>query len=334
MIDHRVPLGTTEEPILSLEDVKVDFEVRTGIFKFSLIQAVRGIDLQIYRGETVAVVGESGSGKTTLGRIAMGQVQPTNGRVLFEGQDVSLFRGRERKAFMRRAQTIFQDPFATLDPYMTLYESLEEPLEIHGIGNSKERQDRIYQALREVRLNPAQDLASSYPHMISGGQRQRTGIARALILQPEFIFADEPVSMVDASSRAEILHVLRSLQDARKVAMLYVTHDIATARHRAQRIAVLYLGRIVEIGPADRVVDNPLHPYTQALIEAVPEPDPANRLTPRSALPGEPPNPIEVPSGCAFHPRCRQVLAGVCESQDVQLQEFEPDHWVACHLYS
>lgn len=334
MAENNKLSGTTHNPLLSLEDLRVDFEVRTGIIKFAQVQAVRGINLQIFRGETVAAVGESGSGKTTLGRTAMGQVRPAAGRVLFEGQDLSLLKGKERKAFLRRAQTIFQDPFATLDPYMTLYEALEEPLEIHSIGDTRERKDRIYQALSDVRLNPAKELASSYPHMISGGQRQRLGIARALILQPDFIFADEPVSMVDASSRAEILHLLRSLQNARDVAMLYITHDIATARHSAQRIAVMYLGRIVEIGPADRVVDNPLHPYTQALIEAVPEPDPANRLSPRPALSGEPPSPIDVPAGCAFHPRCSQVLAGTCQMHDVQLEEREPDHWVACHLYA
>ncbi len=328
------PPDATEPPLLSIEDVHVGFEVRTGFLRFSQVQAVRGINLQIQRGETVAAVGESGSGKTTLGRTAMGQVPPTSGRVLFEGQDLSLLKGRERKSFMRRAQTIFQDPFATLDPYMTLYESLEEPLEIHNIGNSRERQDRIYQALSDVRLNPARVLAGSYPHTISGGQRQRLGIARALILQPDLIFADEPVSMVDASSRAEILYLLKKLQAERGVAMLYITHDIATARHSAQRIAVMYLGRIVEMGPADRVVDNPLHPYTQALIEAVPEPDPANRLAPRRTLRGEPPNPINVPSGCAFHPRCPLLLEGTCQQQDVQLEEREPNHWVACHLFT
>ncbi len=321
-------------PLLVIEDVHVGFEVRSGFVKFAQVQAVRGITLQIRRGETVAAVGESGSGKTTLGRAAMGQVRPTAGRVLFDGQDLARLKGKKRKAFMRRAQTIFQDPFATLDPYMTLYEALAEPLEIHKVGHASERRDRIYQALRAVRLNPAAELADSYPHMISGGQRQRLGIARALILQPDFLFADEPVSMVDASSRAEILFLLRQLQRERDVAMLYVTHDIATARHSAQRIAVMYLGRIVEIGPADRVVDNPLHPYTQALIAAVPEPDPANRLAPRPTLPGEPPNPIKTPSGCAFHPRCSQMMPDACPLHDVRLEEREPDHWVACHLYT
>lgn len=321
-------------PLVELQELRVGFEVRTGLLRFSQVQAVRGVTLNIRRGETVAVVGESGSGKTTLGRAAMGQVRPTAGRALFDGRDLSDLKGRERRAFRRRAQTISQDPFATLDPYMTLYEALEEPLEIHRIGDSSERRERIFQALSDVRLNPASELARSYPHMISGGQRQRLGIARALILEPEFIFADEPVSMVDASSKAEILFLLSRLQSERNVAMLYITHDIATARHTAQSLVVMYLGRIVESGPAHRVVENPLHPYTQALIAAVPEPDPSNRLAPRPALPGEPPSPIEVPGGCAFHPRCEQAIAGICSVHDVMLEEQESGHRVACHLYA
>lgn len=320
--------------LLDLQDVHVSFEVRTGFLRFSPVAAVRGISLRIRRGETVAVVGESGSGKTTLGRVTIGQARPTAGRVLFEGQDLSRLRGQARKRFQRRAQAIFQDPFASVDPYMTLSETLSEPLEIHGIGTRAERRERIGQALEEVRLTPAAEMAAAYPHMISGGQRQRLGIARALILRPDYVFADEPVSMVDASSRAEILYLLRALQDRYGVTVLYITHDIATARHTAQRIAVMYLGRIVESGPAAKVVENPLHPYAQALIAAVPEPDPANRHTHRATLRGEPPNPISTPSGCAFHPRCEVAIAGLCRHRDVQLQEIEPDHWVACHLYA
>ncbi len=320
-------------PLLELQDVHVQFEVRTGLLRFRQVKAVRGVSLRLHRGETVAVVGESGSGKTTLGRVTIGQARPTSGRILFDGQDLARLKGRERKQFQRRAQAIFQDPFSSLDPYMTLYESLSEPLEIHNIDTPQTRQDRIYQALEDVRLTPVREMAAAYPHMISGGQRQRLGIARALIMQPEFLFADEPVSMVDASSRAEILYLLRELQEKHKVAILYITHDIATAVHSAQRIVVMYLGRVVEVGPARRVVENPLHPYAQALIAAVPEPDPTNRLAHRSTLEGEPPNPIDIPAGCAFHPRCPAVLAGTCSQQDVYLQEVEPDHWVACHLY-
>lgn len=320
-------------PLLDLQDVHVHFEVRTGLLRFRRVEAVRGVSLQLRRGETVAIVGESGSGKTTLGRVTIGQARPTTGRVLFDGQDLAQLKGKARKQFQRRAQAIFQDPFSSLDPYMTLYESLSEPLEIHNIDTPKTRPERIYQALQDVRLTPVREMAAAYPHMISGGQRQRLGIARALIMQPEFLFADEPVSMVDASSRAEILYLLRELQEQHGVAILYITHDIATAVHSAQRIVVMYLGRVVEVGPARRVVENPLHPYAQALIAAVPEPNPANRLAHRPTLEGEPPNPIDVPSGCAFHPRCPAVLAGICREQDVPLQEMEPEHWVACHLY-
>lgn len=326
--------ASSDSVLLDVQEVRMDFEVRTGLWRFAQVQALRGVALQVHRGETVAVVGESGSGKTTLGRVTIGQARPTQGRVLFAGQDLAPLKGKRRKQFQRRAQAIFQDPFASLDPYMTLFETLSEPLEIHRIGSAAERKERIYQALEDVRLEPAPEMATSYPHMISGGQRQRLGIARALMLRPDYIFADEPVSMVDASSRAEILYLMRRLQEQYQVAILYITHDIATARHSAERIAVMYLGRIVEIGPADRVVDNPLHPYAQSLIAAVPEPDPANRLGPRPVLPGEPPNPMDVPSGCAFHPRCDKALAGLCRQQDVQLEELEPGHWVACHLYT
>ncbi len=236
-------------PLLDLQDVHVHFEVRAGLLRFRRVEAVRGVSLQLRHGETVAVVGESGSGKTTLGRVTIGQARPTAGRVLFDGQDLARLRGKERKQFQRRAQAIFQDPFSSLDPYMTLYESLSEPLEIHRIDTPRLRQERIYQALQDVRLTPVREMAAAYPHMISGGQRQRLGIARALIMQPEFLFADEPVSMVDASSRAEILYLLRELQDQHQVAILYITHDIATAVHSAQRIVVMYLGRVVEVGP-------------------------------------------------------------------------------------
>lgn len=320
-------------PLLELRDVHVRFEVRTGLLRFAQVQAVRGVSLALHAGETIAVVGESGSGKTTLGRVTIGQEKPAAGLARFDGQNVARLRGRARKGFQRRAQAIFQDPFASLDPHMTLYESLSEPLEIHGIGDGPERRERIHQALRDVRLTPVSEMAAAYPHMISGGQRQRLGIARALMLRPDYLFADEPVSMVDASSRAEILHLLRTLQGQYEVAMLYITHDIATARHTAQRIVVMYLGRIVEAGPAATVVSNPLHPYSQALIAAVPESDPDNRLRPRPVLRGDPPNPTAVPPGCAFHPRCPSALTGICASQDTDLEEIEPDHWVACHLY-
>lgn len=322
-----------QAPLLALREVAVDFSIRKGIFGTQTVRAVDGVTFTLGRGEVLALVGESGSGKTTLGRASLGLIQPSRGEVTFAGAPIAGLTGAARTAFRRRAQAIFQDPFATIDPYMTIFESVAEGLVVHGIGDAPERRDRVYQALREVRLTPVEEMAARYPHMLSGGQRQRVGIARALVLQPEYILADEPVSMVDASSRAELLYLLRELRDRYAIAFLYITHDIATARHFAQRIAVMYSGRIVEIGPASAVVEQPQHPYTQALIAAVPQPDPNNRLGPRPVLSGEPPNPSARPAGCAFHPRCPAYLRGRCERQTPQLREVAPGHWVACYVY-
>jgi oligopeptide/dipeptide ABC transporter ATP-binding protein len=322
-----------KRPLVQLDQVKIHFTVRKGLFGTQVVKAVDDVSLSLQRGEVIAVVGESGSGKTTLGRASLGLVKPTAGHVLFDNLDIAQLDERERKAYRRRAQAIFQDPFASIDPYMTIYETVAEPLLIHGIGSEAERRERVYAVLRQVRLTPVEEIGDRYPHMLSGGQRQRTGIARALVLRPEYILADEPVSMVDASSRAELLYLLRDLREQFGIAFLYITHDIATARHFAQRIMVMYLGRVVEIGPAAAVVENPLHPYTQALIAAVPEPDPANRLKLRPVLQGEIPNPSHLPGGCVFHPRCPQFMPGTCELAQPQLLEVEPEHFVACYLF-
>lgn len=322
-----------QDILVQLEDLRVHFPVRRGFFRTQTVRAVDGVTLPLHRGEVVAVVGESGSGKTTLGRASLGLVKPTAGRVLFDQRDLAGASEAERKAFRKRAQAIFQDPFASIDPYMTLYESVAEPLVIHGIGSETERRERVYAMLRNVRLTPAEEMGNRYPHMLSGGQRQRAGIARALVLQPEYILADEPVSMVDASSRAELLYLLRDLRAQFNITFLYITHDIATARHFANRIVVMYLGRVVESGPAGLVVDNPRHPYTQALIAAVPEPDPANRLRLRPVLQGEIPDPSQLPTGCTFHPRCPHIIRNRCEMQQPALIEVEPEHFVACYLY-
>jgi oligopeptide/dipeptide ABC transporter ATP-binding protein len=324
---------TTDSALLQLDDVKVHFRVRKGLFGVETIKAVDGVNLQLQRGEVVAVVGESGSGKTTLGRASLGLLSPTSGRVLFDRHDLTKQTMQERTNFRRRAQAIFQDPFASIDPFMTIYDSVAEPLVIHRVGTETERRALVYQALRDVRLTPVDEIGERYPHMLSGGQRQRAGIARALVLRPEYILADEPVSMVDASSRAELLYLLRELRERYAITFLYITHDIATARHFAQRIVVMYLGRIVESGPASAIVEYPLHPYTQALIAAVPEPNPANRLQMRPVLQGETPNPGNMPTGCAFHPRCPRFMAKRCEITPPALVEVEPEHYVACYLY-
>ena len=326
-------VSSGEERLVRLEQLQVYFWVRKGLLRTQVVRAVDGVSLSLRRGEVVAVVGESGSGKTTLGRASLRLIRPTGGRVLFDGRDITALPEKELKSLRRRAQAIFQDPFSSIDPFMTVFESVEEPLVIHGIGSAQERRDRVLQALQDVRLTPPEEMGARYPHQMSGGQRQRVGIARALVLRPEYIVADEPVSMIDASSRAELLHLLRELRDRFGIAFLYITHDIATARHFAHRIAVMYLGRIVESGPAVTVVENPLHPDTQALMAAVPEPDPANRLRERPALPGEPPRPTQMPPGCPFHPRCPSYMPGTCEEALPPLVEVEPDHFVACFLY-
>lgn len=321
------------QPLLQINNLQVHFQVRKGLLSSQTVRAVDGVSLQIERGEVLAVVGESGSGKTTLGRAILGLVKPAAGKIYFASQDITSLSESRRKQLRRRMQAIFQDPFASIDPYMTIYDSVAEPLVIHQIGNESERKQKVFDALRSVRLTPVEEMADRFPHRLSGGQRQRAGIARALILAPDFIVADEPVSMVDASSRAELLYLMRDLRDHHDIAFLYITHDIATARHFAHRIVVMYLGKIVESGPAAAVVDHPLHPYTQALIAAVPEPDARNRLEKRAVLQGEPPNPANRPPGCSFHPRCLKAIQGKCEHKEPILIEKEADHFVACYLY-
>ena len=319
--------------LVELADVVVRFHARTGLFRTVAIDAVDGVSLTIEAGETVALVGESGSGKTTLGRASLRLVRAASGSVRFDGRDITGVPERELKGFRRQAQAVFQDPYSSLNPYRTVRETVEEPLAVHGIGTPQERTDRARKALEDVQLRPADGFLPMYPHLLSGGQRQRVSIARALVLEPRYVVADEPVSMIDASSRAELLYLLRDLQQTYGIAFLYITHDIASARHFAGRIAVMYLGSIVEIGTPEAVVERPLHPYTRALIDAVPEPDPANRLRERPVVPGEVPSAADPPAGCPFHPRCPRFMAGRCDLARPALREAEPGHFVACYLY-
>ncbi len=325
--------ATNPAPMLELRDVAMHFKSRGRGFRTTTVRALDGVSLTLDRGETIAIVGESGCGKTTLGRVSLRLLEPTAGRVLFNNQDITEFKDGQLKEFRRRAQGIFQDPFTSLDPYMTIRQIVEEPLVIHGEGSPSERLERVEWALDEVRIRPASDFLDRFPHLLSGGQRQRVGIARALTLTPEYILADEPVSMIDASSRAEILALLRELQERHRIGYLYITHDIATARRFAPTAAVMYLGRVVEQGPTAQLISNPLHPYTQGLLDAVPEPDPSNRLAERPVLPGEAPSPANVPTGCRFHPRCPAFISGLCDTTPPPLVEIEPNRTVECHLY-
>lgn len=312
----------------------MDFQVRRQLFRSLSVRAVDDVSLKLKQNETIGIVGESGSGKTTLGRLALRLLKPTGGNLMFHGQDITQASEASLKAFRRQAQGIFQDPFASIDPFMNIYQILEEPLLIHHIGSQDTRRKLVSQALEEVKLTPVGDFLPKYTHTLSGGQRQRLAIGRALILRPDLILADEPVSMIDASSRAEILFLFKELQERHGISFLYITHDIATAHYFCQRIAVMYLGRIVELGPTLSLIRKPRHPYTRALINAVPSPDPSNRFRERKVIPGETPSPIKVPAGCRFHPRCPDIIPGKCDVEDPQTIAVGKDHFTACHLYS
>ena len=296
------------------------------------LKAVDDVTLSIKRGETEAIVGESGCGKTTLGRSVIRLLEPTDGQLLYGGQDITHRREKELIWLRRKAQMIPQDPYSSVNPAFSVFRIIEEPLIIHGFKDPDERREAVYKALENVKLNPPEFFAQKYPHMLSGGQRQRVAVARAMILNPEFILADEPVSMLDASVRISILKLLRSIQGRFRISFLYITHDLATAKHFSDRIGIMYAGKLAEEGAVGDVLREPLHPYTMALMKAIPDPDPANRHSLREALPGEPPNLVDPPSGCHFHPRCPIAKAGLCDVVDPEFRELRPGHWVACHL--
>jgi peptide/nickel transport system ATP-binding protein len=320
-------------PLIEARDVEVVFETRKGFMRSGHVYALNGVDLRIHRDETVALVGESGSGKSTLGRVTLRLIEPAGGTVIFDGQDITHASDRELRIVRQRAQIVFQDPFSSLNPYMTVGDLVEEPLVIDGGVSSSERRQRVAQALESVDLYPARAFAGKYPTQMSGGQRQRVGIARALVRNPDYLVTDEPVSMIDASSRIEVLDLIDTLQRDRRMALLYITHDIASARYFSDRIAVMYAGLIVEEGPAGTIIDEPLHPYTQALIAAIPEPDPANRFARRAVVPGEPRSNAEPLTGCPFFDRCPRRMPGICDVRRPELMPQSGSHAVACHLY-
>jgi len=319
------------EEILNLIDVKKYYEIRKGIFGSQKLKALDGVSLSIRRCETVAVVGESGCGKSTLGRVSLRLLEPTDGRIIFKGADITRLSDKElrTRSFRRKMQMIFQDPYSSINPFMKIREVLAEPLEIYGFPRS-EVKPRIMQGLEDVKLYPPEEFAERYPHELSGGQRQRVNIAKALILDPEYIVADEPVSMIDVSNRAEILLLLKSIRDSREIGILYITHDIATARYVSERIAVMYLGELVETGPTTEVLRKPIHPYTTLLLNSVPEPSPSARRKRRMVIRGEPPSPLNPPSGCKFHTRC-PLAVEICRTEKPPLIEYFKDHYAACH---
>jgi oligopeptide/dipeptide ABC transporter ATP-binding protein len=322
-------MSAAATPILAARGLRKYFPIGARLLgRPRLVRAVDGVDLDVPRGQTVGLVGESGCGKSTLARLVLRLVEPDAGEVCFDGEDVLAARRARLRALRRRMQVIFQDPFASLNPRMTIGETIGEGLRIHRIGNAREREARVAELLRTVGLEPAH--ATRYPHEFSGGQRQRIGIARALALQPDLIVADEPVSSLDVSIQAQILNLLVELRERFGIAYLFISHDLRVVRYLSERVAVMYLGRLVEEAPAERLYARPQHPYTEALLSAVPVPDPGRRGA-RIVLRGDVPSPIAPPPGCPFHPRCPKAIAR-CAVEPPALREVGAGHFSACHL--
>jgi peptide/nickel transport system ATP-binding protein len=335
---HRIEAGP---PLVEVRGVKKYFPLQSG-FLASLfnrgeqpaVRAVDGVDFEIRRGEVFGLAGESGSGKSTVGRLVLNLLEPTEGKVFFDGMDLSQLSPDEMRRLRSRMQIIFQDPLASLNPRMTIGQAIAHPLEIHEPNLSEgQRRKRVLEMLEAVGMNPPTNYADKYPHQISGGQRQRIVIARALVTRPELIVADEPIAMADVSVRSALLDLMMRLKDEFDLTYLFITHDLATAKYVCDRIAIMYLGRIVEVGPLKSVYGSPAHPYTQALLDAVPVPDPKHRRT--QPMPrGEIPSPIDPPSGCRFHPRCPIAQMGLCDVEDPQLMQVpeSDNHLAACLL--
>lgn len=318
--------------LLEVQNLKVHFSVKRGVLSRTResVKAVEDVSFTLAPGETLGLVGESGCGKTTLGRAIVRLVEPTAGRILFEGEDIAEMSAGELRARRRKLQMIFQDPYGSLNPRMTVEDIIGEALDLHGLADSKSaRAKRVSELLKAVGLDAA--YAQRYPHEFSGGQRQRIGIARALAVEPKLIVCDEPVSALDVSVQAQIINLLQDLQQQHGIAYLFIAHDLAVVEHISQRVMVMYLGKIVELAEAKEVIRAPKHPYTQALISAVPEVDPDTKCQ-RILLPGDVPSPIHPPSGCRFHPRCPIAEKPRCETESPELRQLGSNHQAACHL--
>ncbi|MCD6519789.1 MAG: ABC transporter ATP-binding protein [Anaerolineae bacterium] len=322
-----------KQPLVQVKNLKMYFPITRGIIfqrRIGDIKAVDGITFDIYRGETLGLVGESGCGKSTTGRTILQLYRPTEGEVYFDGQNLTALKGEQLRRMRRRMQMIFQDPYASLDPRMTVGNIIGEPLEVHNLLSPKERRARVMELLEIVGLNPY--FVNRYPHEFSGGQRQRIGVARALAVQPDFIVCDEPISALDVSIQAQIINLLEELQEKFSLTYLFIAHDLSVVRHISTRVAVMYLGKIVELTDRNTLYNNPLHPYTQALLSAVPIPDPeAERQRQRIILEGDVPSPANPPKGCNFSTRCPRRI-DICSEVEPEWREVEKGHWVACHL--
>ena len=323
---------TDDRVLLEVKDLVKHFPILAGVFQrqVGVVHAVDGITFNVRKGETFGLVGESGCGKSTAGRTILQLYRPTSGSVFFDGIDLTQTKGEELRRLRRRMQMIFQDPYASLNPRMSVGEILAEPLVVHNAAKGKEISDRVDQLLDIVRLSPG--FSTRYPHEFSGGQRQRIGVARALALEPEFIVCDEPISALDVSIQAQVINLLQDLQERFNLAYLFIAHDLSVVCHISERVAVMYLGVLVELADRNELYSHPLHPYTQALLSAVPIPDPfKEEKRQRILLEGDVPSPVNPPSGCHFRTRC-PLAEKICAEKEPEWREVAPSHWVACHL--
>lgn len=326
-------MEATNEVLLKVDDLVKHFPIYRGVFQRQVgaVHAVDGVSFDVFKGETLGLVGESGCGKSTTGRTILQLYKPTSGSVHFHGTDLAKLGGEDLRHMRKKIQMIFQDPYASLNPRMTVGDIIGEPLMVHNMNTPKEIEERVAELLKKVNLNPA--FASRYPHEFSGGQRQRIGIARALSLQPDFIVCDEPISALDVSIQAQVVNLLEDLQEQFGLTYLFIAHDLSMVRHISTRVAVMYLGVIVELADRKTLYTSPLHPYSQALLSAVPVADPlVEEKRKRIILEGDVPSPVNPPSGCRFRTRCPIAKPGVCDVEKPEFREVKPGHFVACHL--